>query len=216
MIHRDKHKANFTRISNEALRDTTLSDGARSLLFYILSMSDKWTFSVRGLASQFGVTKNTLDARIIELKEKGYIETQSTKGKNGRFESCVWEIYETPRPKNTASQKNGVPKLRDTEKTGSRKIGTIRTINIKEQSNIEELSKGKKAPAQKCQLGCYENVFLTNDEQKELCDRFEFSTVVEYIDRLSSYLHNNPDKHYINHKATIEAWIKQDEGREAT
>ena len=123
MIHRDKHKANFTRISNEVLRDTTLSDGARSLLFYILSMSDKWTFSVRGLASQFGVTKNTLDARIIELKEKGYIETQSTKGKNGRFESCVWEIYETPRPKNTASQKTGSQNYGTPKKRGPEKLG---------------------------------------------------------------------------------------------
>ena len=212
MIFRSKHKGDYTRINNSILRDTTLSDGARSLLVYMLSMSDEWTFSVRSLAAQFNVTKNTIDARILELKERGYIETRSEKGKTGRFESCTWEIYEEPRPKITASQNFGVPKLPHPEKTASRKIGTIRTINIKEQSRYKEQSKGKKAPAKKCPLGPFQNVLLTNEEQKDLTDRLGFDEVVLYIDRLSNYLHEHPEKKYKSHKATIERWIRQDEG----
>jgi len=206
MIFRSKHKGDYTRINNSILRDTTLSDGARSLLVYMLSMSDEWTFSVRSLAAQFNVTKNTIDARILELKERGYIRTMKEKGKNGRFFSCTWEIYEEPRPKITVSQNFGVPKKPCPEKLVSQKIGTIRTINIKEQS------RGKKAPAKKCPLGPFENVLLTNEEQKDLTDRLGFDEVVLYIDRLSNYLHEHPEKKYKSHKATIERWIRQDEG----
>ena len=212
MIFRSKHKGDYTRINNSILRDTTLSDGARSLLVYMLSMSDEWTFSVRSLAAQFNVTKNTIDARILELKERGYIETRKEKGKNGRFYSCTWEIYEEPRPKITVSQKNGVPKIPCPKNLVSQKIGTIRTINIKEQSRYKEQSMEKKAPAKKCRLGPFENVLLTNEEQKDLTDRLGFDEVVLYIDRLSNYLHEHPEKKYKSHKATIERWMRQDEG----
>lgn len=212
MIFRSKHKGDYTRINNSILRDTTLSDGARSLLVYMLSMSDEWTFSVRSLAAQFNVTKNTIDARILELKERGYIRTRKEKGKNGRFFSCTWEIYEEPCPKITVSQNFGVPKKPCPENLGSQKIGTIRTINIKEQSRYKEQSMEKKAPAKKCPLGPFENVLLTNEEQKDLTDRLGFDEVVLYIDRLSNYLHEHPEKKYKSHKATIERWIRQDEG----
>ena len=62
-------------------------------------------------------------------------------------------------------------------------------------------------------LGIYQNVFLTDEEQKELIDRLGYDSVVVYIDRLSTYMKENPGKKYKNHKATIEKWIKEDEGR---
>lgn len=208
MIHRAKHKGDYTRINNAALRDTTLSDGARSLLFYMLSMSDEWSFSVRSLASQFNVAKSTIDARIMELKEKGYIETTSIKGKGGRFESCVWDVYESPRPKITEYGKNRVPISPSTEKTASRKIRTIRTINIKEQSNIKN-----NQIVRRDTLGIYQNVFLSDDDQETLINRYGDKNTAEYIDRLSNYLNEHPEKNYKNHKATIEKWIKEDERR---
>ena len=75
MIHRAEHDGDFSQIDNALLRDTTLSDGARSLLFFMLSMSDEWTFSVKVLANQFGVDTTTIQTRLAELKRRGYLQT---------------------------------------------------------------------------------------------------------------------------------------------
>jgi len=220
MIFRSKHKGDYTRINNAVLRDSSISDGARSLLVYMLSMSDEWSFSVKTLASYFDLSVSAIVSRIGELKKAGYIKTRQLTDKQGRFTGKVWDIYEEPQTEfanlphteKTEHGKNRIPKKPYTEKTVCRKTNIIRTINIKEQSNVKEQSRGKKAPAKKCPLGPFENVLLTNEEQKDLTDRLGFDEVVLYIDRLSNYLHEHPEKKYKSHKATIERWIRQDEG----
>lgn len=220
MIYRSKHKGDYTRINNAVLRDSSISDGARSLLVYMLSMSDGWNFSARALAQIFNVNECTVLARLNELKKRGYAKTRRLTDEHGRFTACVWDVYEEPdttthikplvekttRGKNhTWCEPHVVPTTRG-------KTHDIRTINIKEQSRYKEQSMEKKAPAKKCRLGPFENVLLTNEEQKDLTDRLGFDEVVLYIDRLSNYLHEHPEKKYKSHKATIERWIRQDEG----
>jgi len=128
-------------------------------------------------------------------------------------------VWETPQPivqKNHSVDKPQCGETTVRSKPQCGKTTPIRTIKYKEQSNIKERTMGKKDTAEKCQLGRYENVFLTNAEQEELCNRYSLETLVEYIDRLSGYIHDHPGKKYKNHKATIEKWINEDEGREAT
>lgn len=219
MIYRAENKSNYSRISNAVLRDNTLSDGALRLLVYMLSMSDEWSFSAKALAQVFDVNECTIVARLTELKKHGYAKTRRLKDEQGRFSACVWDVYEvpdtTPQTEKTTRGKNHTWKKPHVERTTRGKTQPLRTINNKEQSNIKEQSREKKARAYKCPLGPFENVLLTNEEQKDLTDRLGFDTVCGYIDRLSHYLHEHPEKNYPNHKATIEAWINQDERRAA-
>ena len=92
------------------------------------------------------------------------------------------------------------------------KIQDIRTINIYKNNQTNKNNQTYIYTA----LGNFENVLLTDDEQKELCDRYGLEILGEYITRLSNYLEAHPEKHYKSHKAVIEKWIKQDERRLAT
>ena len=215
MIHRAEHEGDFTQIDNALLRDTSLSEGARSLLFYMLSMSDDWDFSVKALAKQFNVKPSTIHVRISELKHKGYISMQSERGKEGRFSSCTWDIYEkAPRSEFTELGEN---RVRSKPCSVITAFGDDRVRSKRPHKNINtkehQYKKNIKGKEERHALGFFQNVFLTDEEQKDLCERLGFEPVVEYIERLSSYLHDNPNKKYKNHKATIEKWIKEDEGR---
>lgn len=145
MIHRAEHISDFSQIDNALLRDTSLSDGARSLLFFMLSMSDEWTFSIKSLANQFGVETSTIQARITELKEKGYIQTKRQREKGGRFLSCAWDIFEAPpRSENSTRGENHTRKKPHDENTTCgvhhvRKNTTVKNINIKEHQDIKNI-----------------------------------------------------------------------------
>ena len=82
MIHRIEHNENFTVIANETVRNTDLSDGAIRLLFFMLSCSDDYQFSTKGLAHVFDVSESTIVDRVVELKSKGYIQTTNRKNEN--------------------------------------------------------------------------------------------------------------------------------------
>ena len=152
MIHRAEHDSDFTQIDNALLRDTSLSEGARSLLFYMLSMSDEWTFSVKALAIQFRVKPSTIHVRISELKHKGYIKMQSERGNEGRFSSCTWDVFEkAPRSEFTELGDNRVRSKPCSVKTafGDNRVrsnGNIKNINIKEHQDIKNI-KGKEEKA---------------------------------------------------------------------
>ena len=213
MIHRDDHSEGFTQITNDILRNATLSDGALRLLVYMLSMSDDWTFSVKSLASYFKVTKNTITARLLELKAAGYLTTGSVKDDRGLFTAAVWDIYETPldteeapRPKISGPRSNGTPKKREPDLTGPREIGTYKNINIKEHQDIKNI----KEEEEKNALGEFKNVFLTSQEKKKLEDKLGKKTAGKYINNLGDYLKEHPRKHYASHYRTILNWYERD------
>jgi len=209
MIHRAEHKDNFTTIANATIRDTNLSDGAIRLLFFMLSCSDDYQFSTKGLAHVFDVSESTIVDRVVELKSKGYIQTTNRKNEKGRFTACSWDVFETPHTEISAYGKNRTRKKPHTEKTALGNSDPIRNNNIKEITNI------KKYQYKESAIGIFQNVRLTNSEQEELINRYGTEEVGIYIDRLSTYMNENPEKHYKNHKSTIEKWIIQDKERKA-
>lgn len=217
MIHRAEHDSDFTQIDNALLRDTSLSEGARSLLFYMLSMSDEWTFSVKALAHQFNVKPSTIHVRVSELKHKGYIKMQSERGKEGRFSSCAWDIYEkVPHSENTELGENRTRKIPNTENTelGKNRVrsnGNVKNINIKEHQDIKNI-KGEEVRSAR---GEFQNVFLSSSEFDDLVRDFGAEKVNKYIDDLGDYLKTHPKKKYASHKRTIANWIERDEKKAA-
>ena len=129
MIHRADHDNNFTMIDNSIIRDSELSDGAKVLLIFMLSMANDWSFSVRGLASLLGLSVSIVSARVSELKRHGYVISSMTKSKSGKFESSSWEVFEVPSSRvpilpNTEISEHGfvgTRKFQNTEKSEYRK-----------------------------------------------------------------------------------------------
>ena len=217
MIHRAEHDSDFAQIDNALLRDTSLSDGARSLLFFMLSMSDEWTFSVKTLASQFRVDTTTIQTRIGELKKKGYLQVTRNKGADGRFSSCTWDIYEkVPYMENTTCGENHTWNLPHEENTTrgiyhTWKNPSHKNINIKEHQDIKNI----KGEEERNARGEFQNVFLSQSEFDDLVHRFGDAKVEKYIEDLGDYLKTHPKKKYASHKRTIMNWIERDKKKAA-
>ena len=101
MIIRSKHdKRNpYLTISMKILRDRRLTPEERDCLIMMLSNVDDWEFSYTGLASQLGIRRETVKARVQGLMDKGYVSVSYPTGENGKplpFAKGVWEIREEP------------------------------------------------------------------------------------------------------------------------
>ena len=154
MIHRAEHSDGYTVINNAILRDVRLSDGARCLLVFMLSMSDDWNFSEFALAKALGISKGTVKARVAELKKLGYIKTTMNTGERGRFTSCTWEIWEEPDASDISPRDNLTAHGRDrtrsaphTVVTAHGKTDPLGNTNIKEIPNLKEVTSYKKTRA---------------------------------------------------------------------
>lgn len=101
MIIRSKHDKShpYLSISMKLLRDRRLTSEERDCLIMMLSNVDDWEFSYKGLATQLGLKRETVKARVQSLIEKGYVSVSYPLGENGKplpFAKGVWEIREEP------------------------------------------------------------------------------------------------------------------------
>lgn len=95
MIFRtDKTSGNFSQITNDLLRDKTLSLTARGLLCFMLSYPDDWDFSIKFLASGTGQKVGTIKSSLAELKQCGYVHVVKVQNGIGKFIGWAYSIKE--------------------------------------------------------------------------------------------------------------------------
>ena len=94
MIHRDDHTDSYMVISNGIARDERLTLEARGLLVFMLSMSDEWNFSIKGLMTQLSLKRSVILRLVKELKDAGYISFSQEHEKSGKFTAKTWKLYE--------------------------------------------------------------------------------------------------------------------------
>lgn len=215
MIHRSKHKKNFLAISNETAREAGLSDSAFRLLIFMLSNSDDWQFSVKGISSALEWEERKTLRVIAELKRSGHLVINKLQDKRGHFGSYEWHLYEEPQ--NTELQispnsvKNRTRNLTELgEKPNSVKNVAIRKPNIYKKDQIY-IRKTKEGEENKNALGEFSNVFLSDSELKKLEEKLGAEKRDSYIDNLGDYLKEHPKKHYASHYRTILKWAEGDE-----
>ena len=98
MVFREENKINYTKISNELLKDKDLSLAAKALLITMLSLPNDWSYSTVGLASLVKESKNTIHRLLKELESKNYLIRKSIRDDKGRFVKYDYAIYELPYP----------------------------------------------------------------------------------------------------------------------
>lgn len=96
MIFRSEHLKNYTAFQNELIKDSRLSFQTRALMIYILSLPDDWNFSIKGLASQTGMSERKVMELVKELKKHGYIVQKSRRNDRGKIEGWEWDVFEVP------------------------------------------------------------------------------------------------------------------------
>lgn len=95
-VFRVEKNRNYTVMSNYHLRDTTLSLKAIGLLSKMLSLTEEWDYTTRGLAS---ICKEGVDAIGVALKElevRGYLVRRQLRDEKGRITDTEYTIYESP------------------------------------------------------------------------------------------------------------------------
>ena len=111
MIFKNRHEKNFTTISNEMLKDNTLSFKARGILALMLSLPTDWQFYSTWIKQNSNYDgEAAIGSGVRELIKAGYISRTRTKNKQGQWEPCSWDVWESPHMSFAGVVKPGVVK----------------------------------------------------------------------------------------------------------
>lgn len=92
-----KLSTNFTIVSNEWLKDKSLSLKAKGLMCVLQSLPDDWDFSVNGLVAILKESRDCVQSTIYELRDAGFITWRKVRNEKGRFDVVV-ELHEKRLP----------------------------------------------------------------------------------------------------------------------
>ena len=137
----EKNK-NFSIVSNDILRDTSLSMKARFLLVFMLSLSDSWEYSLAGLAKVVGCGVDAIRSGIAELEEHKYLVRERVRDEKGRMKEMKYTLYEAPQDHSIAPVVEEGKACSSTEEVPTLKNPTLDSttqINInKTRTNINK------------------------------------------------------------------------------
>lgn len=88
--------ARETRVQDRIIWDDNLSITARFSLIAMLSLREGWDYSVRGMATMLGLSKDTMGKYIRELEAAGYLKRLQSNGSKGKFEKSRYILTDTP------------------------------------------------------------------------------------------------------------------------
>lgn len=94
-VFRVEKNANYTTMSNYHFKERCMSLKAKGLLSLMLSLPDKWDYSMAGLVAICKESETAIKSTLDELKTFGYLSMTKRQNDKGHF---VWDynIFETP------------------------------------------------------------------------------------------------------------------------
>jgi len=93
----------YTTICNRIFKDKRLSLKAKGLLAMLLSFSDNWNLSIKGLEAILKEGRTSLRSTMSELIKLGYVERQQIR-KDNKFIGVDYIVFESPKSQNLTSQ----------------------------------------------------------------------------------------------------------------
>lgn len=97
-VFRVEKNHNYTVMSNYHLRDTGLTLKSIGLLSKMLSLTDEWDYTTRGLAAICKEGVDAIGAALKELESHGYLVRRQLRDSRGRITDTEYTIYESPHP----------------------------------------------------------------------------------------------------------------------
>lgn len=91
------HKSeNYTVLSNYHFKEKAMSLKAKGLLSLMLSLPEKWDYSIAGLVTLSKDGKDSVNAALKELEKFGYLRRTQAIDASGKFSGYNYEIFEQP------------------------------------------------------------------------------------------------------------------------
>lgn len=142
-VFRVEKNHNYTVMSNYHLRDTALTLKAIGLLSKMLSLTDEWDYTTRGLAAICKEGVDAIGAALKELESHGYLVRRQLRDSRGRITDTEYTIYESPHPPlpDTASPDTENPYL-DTPDTAEPYTEKPAQLNKDRRSKEKEIPNG--------------------------------------------------------------------------
>ena len=92
----------YTTICNRIFKDRRLSLKAKGLLAMLLSFSDSWNLTIKGLEVILKEGRTSIRSTMSELIETGYVERQQIR-KDNKFVGVDYIVFESPKSQNLTS-----------------------------------------------------------------------------------------------------------------
>ena len=87
----------YTTICNRIFKDRRLSLKAKGLLAMLLSFSDNWNLSIKGLIAILKEGETAIRSTMNELIKHGYVERERVKNKKGVLIGIDYTVFESPK-----------------------------------------------------------------------------------------------------------------------
>ena len=87
----------YTTICNRIFKDRRLSLKAKGLLAMLLSFSDSWNLSIKGLIAILKEGETAIRSTMNELIKHGYVERERVKNKKGVLIGIDYTVFESPK-----------------------------------------------------------------------------------------------------------------------
>lgn len=176
---------NYTVMSNYHFKEKDMSLKAKGLLSLMLSLPDKWDYSIAGLVAICKENETAIKSALKELQQFGYVKVDKImpdKTESGRIE-YVYNIYEKPKQE---GKKQGVENLPI----------EIQGVENHTQLNTNKLNTNK--------LSIKDNIYKKNSKKKSKIDIkiesiekkcLEYDLTDEVIELLSRFFRNLLENH---------------------
>ena len=155
MICRVEKTKGYTVMSNYHLRDENLSLKAKGLLSLVLSLPEKWDYSIKGLESICKESANTIMRILQELISCKYLKREREFGERGRIKGFSYVFYEfpynSPYLQNEDMEKSYLqsPYLQNADMENEAQLNT--NILTTELLNTEGINKDQNATTSACE-----------------------------------------------------------------
>lgn len=142
-VFRINKTGNYTVMSNHHLKNKEMSLKAKGLLSQMLSLPDKWDYSIAGLVAINKDEETSIKSALKELKKFGYLKVNKimpNETQSGRIE-YIYDIYEQPYEKQ-GIEKQGVEFLGveflEVENQGQYNTNKLNTKKLNKDKYLKE------------------------------------------------------------------------------
>ena len=182
----------YTVMSNYHFREREMSLKAKGLLSLMLSLPEKWDYSIAGLVAICKENETSIKTALDELKDFGYLQVikkMPNETKTGRIE-YEYIVYEQ-------KQEGG--------KQGVENLGVeIQDVEAPPQYKNNQLNTKKENTKTKHIYGEFKHIKLTDDELNKLKEQYDnWQDLIDYLDEaieMKGYV-------YKSHYLAIKKWV---------
>jgi hypothetical protein len=107
-VFRVEKTRDYTVMANNHLRNTALSLKAKGLLSLMLSLSESWDYTTKGLAAICKDGVDSICAAVKELEDNGYVLRRRIRNEKRQLTTTEYTILEKPREATSPKRENSV------------------------------------------------------------------------------------------------------------